>query len=91
MKRRPETPVTEEPTTARRSAVSTRRKPPAVPARPAADVSAAEHLLSLLRAGADAREDKIDRVGQSVRARTYENDLKLSIAVERLARDFPTV
>ncbi len=88
--KRPATPAAAaDQTTARRSAVSHRRKPPAKLVRPAGEVAAAERMLSLLRAGSDARGDKIDRVGHSVRARTYENDLKLSIAVDRLTRDLP--
>ncbi len=57
------------------------------PRRTRADKQAAQHLLAVLRAGGDARITKIKRVRQSVRARSYENELKLSIAIERMARE----
>ena len=53
--------------------------------RPAADLAEAARLLAVLRAGGDARGDKVGRVRRSVRAETYENDLKLSVAVDRMA------
>ncbi len=59
--------------------------PPA--ARSAADVATAARFLDLLRAGRDARPAKVRRVRRSVRTHTYENDLKLTVAVDRVAED----
>lgn len=50
--------------------------------------AAARQFLEVLKAGGDARVTKIRRVKQSVRRRSYENELKLSVAVERLVRDW---
>lgn len=55
--------------------------------RTRADRETAQHLLAVLKAGGDARITKIKRVRQSVRARSYENELKLSIAIERMAKE----
>lgn len=44
-------------------------------------------LLQKLRAGQDVRTRKVRKLKASVRARRYENDLKLWIAVERLLPD----
>ena len=57
------------------------------PARPADDVAEAARLLAVLRAGGDARRKKVRRVRGAVRADDYENDLKLSVAVDRLFGD----
>ena len=57
------------------------------PARSAADVATADHFLELLRAGTDARHDKVRRLRGAVRADRYENALKLSVAVDRVFRD----
>ncbi len=58
-----------------------------LPARSSDDLATADHLLALLRAGTDARTDKVRRLRRSVRTGAYENDLKLSIAVDRVVRD----
>ena len=63
--------------------------PPAAP-RSADDLAAAARLMSVLRAGGDARLAKVRRVRQSVRTHTYENDLKLTVAVDRVVRDLGT-
>ena len=55
--------------------------------RSAADVATAERLLTLLRTGGDARIDTVRRLRRSVRTGTYENDLKLSVAVDRVIND----
>jgi len=47
----------------------------------------AKRLMSLLKAGADTRTSKVKRIRQSVRSRSYENELKLSVAMERMAQD----
>ena len=60
---------------------------PATAPRSAADVATAERLLGLLRSGRDARTTKVRRLRRSVRTDTYENDLKLSIAVDRVVRE----
>jgi len=41
-------------------------------------------LLALLTAGSDVRRRKVRRLRGAVRAKRYENDLKLSIAVDRM-------
>jgi len=41
-------------------------------------------MLALLKTGKDLREPKVRRLKAAVRDRRYENDLKLTIAVERL-------
>ncbi len=68
-------------TTAKLAGQPTRRR------RSRTDRETAQHLLAVLKAGGDARITKIKRVRQSVRARSYENDLKLSIAIERMAME----
>ena len=42
----------------------------------------ARPVLCALRAGADM--DRIRRIRNSIRAGTYENDLKLTVAIDRL-------
>jgi hypothetical protein len=51
------------------------------------DRAVAKRFLSLLKSGADTRVSKVKRIRQSVRTRSYENELKLSIALERMVRD----
>ncbi|HZL35733.1 MAG TPA: hypothetical protein VFC78_10525 [Tepidisphaeraceae bacterium] len=41
-------------------------------------------LLATLRRGGDLRAAKVRRLRAAVRAKRYENDLKLDVAVERL-------
>jgi hypothetical protein len=57
------------------------------PARSAEDLATAQRLMAVLRAGGDARHRKVRRVRGAVRADAYENDLKLTVAVDRIARD----
>jgi hypothetical protein len=59
----------------------------AKPKRSRADRAAAKHLLAMLKAGSDTRIKKVKRIRQSVRTRSYENELKLSIAMERMVRE----
>ena len=59
----------------------------AKPRRSRADNAAARRMLSLIQSGGDTRVKKVKRIRQSVRTRSYENELKLSIAVERLVRE----
>jgi hypothetical protein len=44
-------------------------------------------LLEMLKAGSDLRARKVRRLRAAVRADRYENDLKLSIALDRLIGD----
>lgn len=44
-------------------------------------------LLTILRDGGDARAAKIRRVRRSVRQLNYENQLKLSVAIDRMLRE----
>ena len=46
-----------------------------------------QHLLALLKTGGDFRTNKVRRLKASVKAKRYENELKLSVAVERLLKD----
>jgi hypothetical protein len=61
------------------------------PKRTRAERAAARRYLSILKATATAgspaiRATKMKLIKRSVRVHAYENDLKLSIAVERMAR-----
>jgi len=51
-----------------------------------ADRAAAKRLLSILKTSSEKQALKIKKIRRSVRLRTYENDLKLSIAVDRMVR-----
>jgi hypothetical protein len=52
--------------------------------RSSADRALAERLLSDAKAGRDVRRGKVRRVRAAIEARSYENDLKLEVALERL-------
>ena len=52
--------------------------------RSKADRALATHLADLLRQGADLRVRKARRTRTAIRVRSYENDLKLQVAIERL-------
>ena len=54
--------------------------------RSAAERRLAKGLLRVLRHGGDVRGQKVQRLRAKVRAQGYENELKLTIAVERLMR-----
>jgi hypothetical protein len=43
--------------------------------------------MALLQSGKDVRKRKVRRVRAAVRAKRYENDLKVSIAVDRLLNE----
>jgi hypothetical protein len=77
MKRR----ISQDPTTARPAGGPKKVR------RSRADRATVNQLLSLLKSGGDTRIKKVKRIRQSVRTRSYENDLKLSIAADRLARE----
>jgi hypothetical protein len=51
-----------------------------------ADRAAARRLLSILKTSDGKRAMKIKKIRRSVRQKTYENDLKLAIAVDRMVR-----
>jgi hypothetical protein len=52
--------------------------------RSPADRDLAERLLSDAKAGRDLRTPKVRRVRAAIEARSYENELKLAVALERL-------
>jgi hypothetical protein len=54
--------------------------------RCARERKALQEMLTLLQAGADLRRAKVRRLRRAIRSRTYENDLKLAVALERLFR-----
>ncbi|HEX5244002.1 MAG TPA: hypothetical protein VFW23_12125 [Tepidisphaeraceae bacterium] len=43
-----------------------------------------QRILALLQRGADCRKSKVRRLRAALREARYENDLKLSVAAERL-------
>jgi hypothetical protein len=49
-----------------------------------AERALAKRLLSDAKAGRDVRAAKVRRVRAAIEARSYENDLKLAVALERL-------
>ncbi|HSV13302.1 MAG TPA: hypothetical protein VLI90_03540 [Tepidisphaeraceae bacterium] len=57
------------------------------PKRTRAERAAAQRFLSILKTDPTTRRVKVKCVKRSVRLRAYENDLKLSIAVDRMARE----
>jgi len=48
-------------------------------------------MLDRLKRGRDLRGAKVRRVRRSVREHSYENELKLEVAVDRLARDIDRI
>lgn len=46
-----------------------------------------DRLLSILKSGGDQRRVKVRRIRSAIRAKAYENDLKVSIAMDRLIRE----
>ncbi len=44
-------------------------------------------MLGKLKSGHDLRTPKVRRLRAAVRAKRYENDLKLSIAIDRMLGD----
>jgi hypothetical protein len=55
------------------------------------DLAAVRKLVQQLRSGHDARTHMIERVRHSINEGDYENDLKLSVAVDRLMEEIPAV
>ena len=51
------------------------------------DKAMVEEFLTALREGADFRGRKVRRLRAAIRARAYENHLKLEIASDRLAAE----
>lgn len=63
------------------------KKPASQRKRPARRRRAIGQMLNVLKAGGDLRIRKVRRLRAAVRARRYYNELKLSIAVDRLLAD----
>lgn len=63
---------------------ATPAKPPRRRRRTKADRALVAYLAELLRQGADFRARKARRTRAAIKVRSYENDLKLQIAIERL-------
>ncbi|HEV7299789.1 MAG TPA: hypothetical protein VGN72_10520 [Tepidisphaeraceae bacterium] len=55
--------------------------------RTKADRAAVASLVELLKRGADVRQRKARRTRAAIKVRSYENDLKLEVAIERLIDD----
>jgi len=53
----------------------------------AADRQAVLRMLELLKGGADLRARKARRTRAAIKVRSYENDLKLQVAIERMLVD----
>jgi hypothetical protein len=73
---------------------------PAKPSRPAtprrrrrtkADCALAHRLIALLHEGQDIRMRKTRRTRAAIKVRSYENDLKLQVAIERLIDELSPV
>jgi hypothetical protein len=60
------------------------RPDPAHKKRSEADHDLANRLLSDAKAGRDVRGAKVRRVRAAIQAKSYENELKLAVALERL-------
>ena len=56
----------------------------ALPHRKTSSNPQMQRILSLLRRGADCRKGKVRRLRAALREARYENDLKLSVAADRL-------
>lgn len=54
------------------------------------DLALLASLMQRLRAGDDLRHQKIRRIRSAIRAKDYENPLKLEIAAERLVEEIET-
>jgi hypothetical protein len=52
--------------------------------RGAGDLDTARRLVASLRQGRDLREGKVARLRSAIDSNAYENELKLSVAVDRL-------
>lgn len=52
--------------------------------REAGELDLAQRLMESMRHGADLREFKVERLRSAIGSDAYENDLKLSVAVDRL-------
>jgi hypothetical protein len=44
-------------------------------------------MLQILQSGGDARRRKVRRTRAAIRTGVYENELKLQVAIDRLAHD----
>lgn len=70
---------------ARTKQVNCPRPMTAATARSAADQALAERMLACLRGGGDVRTRKVRRIRAAIKVRSYENALKLAVALERMA------
>jgi hypothetical protein len=59
----------------------------AKPRRTAEDRALAMTFLAILKTGGDVRARKVRRLRAAIRARRYENALKLAVAAERAVTD----
>jgi hypothetical protein len=59
--------------------------------RTKADCALASRLIELLREGQDIRTRKTRRTRAAIKVRSYENDLKLQVAIERLIDELSPV
>ncbi len=44
-------------------------------------------MLAILKTGGDARPRKVRRIKAAIKVASYENDLKLQIAIDRMSRE----
>ena len=58
--------------------------------RGAGDLAVARRLMETIRHGGDLREFKVERLRSAIGCDAYENDLKLSVAVDRLLEKLQT-
>ena len=52
--------------------------------RDEADLALARQMLRSLRGREDERRSKVERLREAIRSNSYENPLKLSVAIDRL-------
>lgn len=69
---------------ARKTTTKPAARPITVAWRTEADRALAERMLQRLRGGGDVRTRKVRRIKAAIKVRSYENALKLAVAVERL-------
>ncbi len=55
------------------------------------DRATAAHFMTLLRSGDDVRARKTRRTRAAIKVKTYENDLKLDVAIDRLLDELAIV
>ena len=55
--------------------------------RAEADVAMARRMLQSLRCREDQRRSRVERLKEAIRSNSYENPLKLSVALDRMLDD----